>query len=226
MKIIENINNEYFPDIKIIKYSHFNDNRGYFTEHYRNSDMINICNFNIKQCNQSFSYKNVCRGLHFQWNNYMGKLVRVISGSIIDLFLDIRQGSTTFGYIGAYKLIHNLNIGEWIYIPEGFAHGFISLEDSVVEYLCNAEYSGSANEACIYIFDPIIKWNYVNKDLIEMIKEITPKLIMSERDMKGLTLNEWTNTNNIEKFRYNNNNILVTGGSGLLGKTLQNKLNT
>ena len=104
MKIIEKNNHPHFSDIKIIRFDKFMDERGYFTEHFKKSDIDNICNLNILQCNQSFSYKNVIRGLHFQWNNKMGKLIRVISGKLLDLFLDIRIGSPTYGHIGTYEL--------------------------------------------------------------------------------------------------------------------------
>jgi dTDP-4-dehydrorhamnose 3,5-epimerase-like enzyme len=155
----------------------------------------------------------------------MGKMVRVITGSIIDIFLDIRKDSPTYGYMGAYKLNTDISSGQWIYVPEGFAHGCVFLEDSIIEYFCTAEYSGSTNEACIKIFDPEIKWDYVDKDIYDVIELMKPELIMSERDKNGLTLDSWTK-HNIDTFKYidDSNDVLVTGGSGLLGKTLQKKL--
>jgi dTDP-4-dehydrorhamnose 3,5-epimerase len=205
MKITENTSVTHFPDVKIIKYLHFNDNRGYFTEHCRVSNMITFSNFNlnIKQCNQSFSKKNVCRGMHFQWSNNMGKMVRVVSGSIIDIFLDIRKDSPTYGYMGAHKLTTDNTYGQWIYVPEGFAHGCIFLEDSIIEYFCTAEYSGSTNEACIKMFDPKIKWDYIDKDICDMIESIKSEIIMSERDQNGFTLDDWTK-NNINTFKTEN----------------------
>src|SRR5256885_2155696 len=89
--------------VKTIKFARFRDQRGYFTEHYRRSDLENhpearfMKKVSFVQCNESFSRKGTLRGLHFQWNPYMGKLVRTISGHMIDIFLDIRKGSPTFG---------------------------------------------------------------------------------------------------------------------------------
>ena len=82
------------PDIKIITYQHFCDSRGYFTEHFRKSQFKELPfmqGFEIKQCNESSSTKGVIRGLHFQWNPYMGKLVRTTRGNMVDMVLDIRK---------------------------------------------------------------------------------------------------------------------------------------
>ena len=86
----------------LLEYEKFRDERGYFTEHFRESDFYKydfMKNFRIMQTNESFSKKGVFRGLHFQWHSPMGKLVRLISGHIIDFALDIRKDSATFGKI-------------------------------------------------------------------------------------------------------------------------------
>ncbi len=109
MKILE-IRSLAIPDVKIVRYARFGDERGYFTETYRKSDFFGHANskcfegIEFKQCNESRSRKSVIRGLHFQWNPYQGKLVRTVAGHIIDLALDIRLGSPTFGRIVAYDL--------------------------------------------------------------------------------------------------------------------------
>ena len=220
MKIIEKNNHPHFSDIKIIRFDKFMDERGYFTEHFKKSDIDNICNLNILQCNQSFSYKNVIRGLHFQWNNKMGKLIRVISGKLLDLFLDIRIGSPTYGHIGTYELNSKKEYLEWIYVPEGFAHGCIFLEDSTIEYFCNNEYAPS--EACINIFAEDINWTHSNI----RISDFKIKCIMSEKDKNGLSLTQWSNNDNSNKFTCSLklNDVLVTGGSGILGTELKKNL--
>ena len=141
---------ETFPiqGVKKILFNRFKDNRGYFTETFRTSDFINnhlkLFSNGILQSNESFSYKNVLRGLHFQWNPNMGKLVRTISGHMVDLVLDLRHGSPSLGNIMAFDMPANSTEGSssWIWVPEGCAHGNFFLEDtySVPNRLKNASY--------------------------------------------------------------------------------------
>ena len=87
--------------IKVVRFARFTDFRGYFTEPFRKSDFSAQLEFmkgvDFFQFNESFSRSNVVRGLHFQWNPFMGKLVRTIQGRMVDLFLDIRKESPTYG---------------------------------------------------------------------------------------------------------------------------------
>ena len=96
--------------------------------------------FDFKQCTVSCNNKNVLRGLHFQWNPNMGKLVRTITGYMVDLILDLRQDSPTLGKIMAFhmpsKSMNTSNM--WIWVPEGCAHGNFFLEDSYIEYFFHA----------------------------------------------------------------------------------------
>src|SRR5579864_6398452 len=100
---IEKVTSLAIQGIKVIKFKRFCDLRGYFTEHYRRSDFQKnpetpfMKNVEFVQCNESYSRAGTLRGLHFQWNPYMGKLVRTISGRMIDIVLDIRKGSPTLG---------------------------------------------------------------------------------------------------------------------------------
>ena len=118
-------------DVKIIRFARFLDNRGYFSEPYRKSDLIENSGIlslegkNMVQANHSYSTGGVVRGLHFQWNPYMGKLVRTLTGRMVDLVLDIRKGSPYFGKIVAYNMpaSNNKDYDEWIWVPPGFAHG-------------------------------------------------------------------------------------------------------
>src|ERR1039458_8491280 len=100
MKITE-IKSLVIPAIKIVRFARFTDLRGYFTESFRKSDFSAQLEFmkgvDFFQFNESFSRPNVVRGLHFQWNPFMGKLVRTVQGRMVDLFLDIRKGSPSYG---------------------------------------------------------------------------------------------------------------------------------
>ena len=225
MKILE-IKSLVFPEIKVIKFTRFSDNRGYFTETYRYSDFenqpIRLCSglilsgvrrrrmyqfikgIKFVQINESYSKKGVIRGLHFQWNPYMGKLVRVISGHIIDLFLDIRKNSPTFGKIGGYKLKSALNdeLNHWIWIPVGFAHGIVCLEESTIEYLCTGEYSPGC-EAGISPLTDDIDWSLCDKKIKNQFDELVKKgAAVSEKDRRELTVEEWRKDKRSENFIY------------------------
>ena len=137
------INNIFEPAIKGVKVIHFErfmDKRGYFSETFRDTDFLQnklgVFPNGILQTNESYSRRNVLRGLHFQWNNPMGKLVRTISGHMVDLILDLRIGSPTQGQIMAFNMpiAAHQNESSWIWVPEGCAHGNFFLEDSYIEY--------------------------------------------------------------------------------------------
>ena len=104
MKILD-VKSLAISDIKVIRFGRFGDHRGFFAEHFRKSDFGThpqldfMAGVEFSQCNESFSRPGTIRGLHFQWNPYMGKLVRTLSGRMTDMVLDIRKGSPTFGKI-------------------------------------------------------------------------------------------------------------------------------
>jgi len=205
MKIID-IKSINFPEVKVIKFGRFFDDRGYFTELYKKSDFQKIDflkNKSFFQINGSFSKANVIRGLHFQWNPYMNKLVRTINGRMIDLFLDIRVGSPTFGKIGAYdmKIKPDNDFGEWIWIPIGFAHGSVFLEDTIIEYYCTAEYSPQT-EVSISPFAPDIDWSPVEPNLKNNIEQVFLKPNVSEKDKGGYTLTQWLEDKRSKNFIY------------------------
>ena len=135
------------PAIKVIRFARFMDMRGYFTESFRKSDFASQLAFmkdvQFVQFNESFSRRNVVRGMHFQWNPFMGKLVRTVHGRMVDLFLDIRKGSPTYGKAAACDMPSSPDndYAEWIWIPPGFAHGNYFTEDTTIEYICSGEYS-------------------------------------------------------------------------------------
>lgn len=131
-----------FEGLCIINPTIFKDDRGYFYEtHNKDIFQKNGINAEFVQDNQSFSKKNVLRGLHFQKNPHsQGKLVRVIHGSVLDVVVDIRKSSETFGKHFKIKLSSENNT--MLYIPEGFAHGFLALEDNTIfSYKCTNFYN-------------------------------------------------------------------------------------
>lgn len=155
MEIIDTI----FEGLKIIKPSIFKDDRGYFLETYQQDKFKSSIPENFVQDNVSSSNKHVLRGLHFQKPPYsQGKLVQVLRGKCLDIAVDLRKNSPTYGQHLSYILDainHHL-----IFIPEGFAHGFLSLEDDTVfSYKCTNFYS-KEHEECVLWNDPVfsIQW--------------------------------------------------------------------
>jgi dTDP-4-dehydrorhamnose 3,5-epimerase len=208
MKIID-VSTLKIPEIKVIKFARFSDNRGYFTEHFRRSDLEThpqLAFFKNKpfvQGNESYSNKNVIRGLHFQWNPLMGKLVRTINGHMIDMVLDIRKDSPTHGNIIAFDMPSRPADQEdvWIWVPPGFAHGNYFLEDTTIEYLCTGEYSQGC-EAGISPFSSDIDWSLCDVVLKTQLDQIVSSAIISDKDKQGLSLNDWMADDRSNNFLY------------------------
>jgi dTDP-4-dehydrorhamnose 3,5-epimerase len=159
-------------DVILIEPKVFEDSRGLFFESF-NSDTWKKQGlpYQFVQDNQSFSSKGVLRGLHFQQADHaQGKLVRVISGRVLDVALDMRPESSTFRQWELYDLDAKTN--KMVYIPTGFAHGFLALEDSVFSYKCTAGYNKESERGIIWndpklkIEWPIDQPNVSEKDLI------------------------------------------------------------
>lgn len=152
------------PDVMIIKPQVFEDDRGYFFESYNKEKFLqNGIDQNFVQDNESKSGKNVLRGLHFQKPPFaQGKLVRVMKGSVLDVAVDIRKNSPTYGKWTSVVLTEN---NKWMYwVPPGFAHGFATLDDNTVFfYKCTNVYN-KASEGSIRWDDPDlgIDWNIEN----------------------------------------------------------------
>lgn len=167
------ITESYIKGLFVIKPKVFEDARGYFFESYNNSVFEKAgLNLNFVQDNQSLSQKGVLRGLHFQNPpNAQGKLVRVITGAVYDVAVDIRKGSPTYGKHFGLELTES---NKWMmYIPEGFAHGFLTLADNTVfSYKCTNYYNKSA-EDCLLWNDPEIgiNWNVSEPLLSDKDKE-------------------------------------------------------
>lgn len=122
----------------------FSDERGYFFESYNEERFVKQGILHrFVQDNQSFSKKGVIRGLHFQHPPFdQGKLVRVISGRVLDVAVDIRKNSPTFGQYLMLEL--SAEKQNMLFIPSGFAHGFSALEDSIFHYKCTQLYNQNA----------------------------------------------------------------------------------
>ena len=174
----------------IIEPKVFEDHRGYFYESFNEKNFIEAgidCKF--VQDNQSKSNKGVLRGLHYQLEPFaQAKLVRVISGSVFDVAVDIRIGSPTFGkWIGAILSAENK---KQMFVPRGFAHGFLVLEDNTeFFYKCDNFYS-KEHEGSIRFDDPEIgiNWNFPYEHLIlsdkdkvaPMLKDAVNNFVYSE----------------------------------------------
>ena len=194
--------------VKVVKFKRFCDHRGYFTESYRKSDfqshpaMSFMKGVEFVQCSESYSRAGTIRGLHFQWNPYMGKLVRTLSGRMIDIVLDIRKGSPTFGKAIMYDMPADLasDAQEWICVPPGFAHGNVFSQDTVIEYFCSGEYSQGC-EAGISPFAPDIDWSLCDRRLKQTFDDIySSAALVTEKDRNGLSLQQWVSDKRSNNF--------------------------
>ena len=209
MKII-NVRSLAIPEIKVIRFGRYGDQRGYFSETFRKSILLNhpeldsMKRIEFTQCNESFSRSGTVRGLHFQWNPYMAKLVRTIQGRMIDLALDIRKGSPTLGKIIAYDLSVNNkdDFSEWIWIPQGFAHGVFFMEDSIIEYFSTGEWSPQC-EAGISPITSDMDWSLCDARLREIFNKTTASnFFISEKDKNGYSLQNWLKNIDSDHFIY------------------------
>jgi len=188
MKLL-NVKSLNIPEIKIIKFTRFVDDRGYFSSHHAKS----VLGLRIEQTNESFSRSNVVRGLHFQWNPFQGKLVRTLSGHMIDMVLDIRLGSPNYGKIILYSMPQSLenNFSEWIWVPPGFAHGNFFLKESLIEYFCTGEWAPNSEESISPLCSSI-DWSICDTDLKRLFDQMLSQAIITDKDKNGLSLDEWT----------------------------------
>jgi dTDP-4-dehydrorhamnose 3,5-epimerase len=165
----------------IIKPKVFADERGYFFESYNETTFKQKgINANFVQDNQSLSNTGVLRGLHFQSPPYdQGKLVRVINGAVLDIAVDIRKNSPTYGEHVSIEL--NEENKTMFYIPSGFAHGFLTLRDGTIfSYKCTNIYNKESEGTVLWNdTDLNINWNISNP-------------ILSEKDLIGTPFKDFT----------------------------------
>ena len=168
-------------DLYIIEPSVFGDNRGYFMETH-NYDEFKEAGLDMVfvQDNQSKSKKGVLRGLHFQKEYSQGKLVRVLSGEVFDVAVDLRKGSKTYGKWHGVTL--NKENKRQFYVPEGFAHGFLVTSDEAeFVYKCTNSYHPE--------FEDAVAWNDPDIGIEWPLKDIE-KVLLSEKDKKAQLLSE------------------------------------
>ncbi len=167
----------------VIEPKRFGDKRGYFCEVFKQAEFdFHVGHVDFVQDNESFSSRGVLRGLHFQRGEWsQAKLVRVSQGTVLDVVVDLRHGSPTWGKHLAVEL--SADTGRQLFIPRGFAHGFAVLSDvAQFQYKVDNLYAPQS-EATLRFDDPAlgIDWRIGRDDMI-----------LSEKDLKGRSLNEMT----------------------------------
>lgn len=177
-------------DLVVVVPQVFQDDRGFFSEIYR-QDKFNLLGIPevFVQLNHSGSVKNVLRGLHFQWDPSMGKLMRVTRGTAFLVAVDIRKGSPTLGkWYGVKASAEN----RWqVWAPAGFARGFCVLSDyAEIQYLCTGIYNNKGESGILWNDPEIgIEWPVENG-------------ILSEKDRQAQTLAQWLGREESGFFRY------------------------
>jgi dTDP-4-dehydrorhamnose 3,5-epimerase len=168
------------PDVLIIEPKVFGDERGFFLESFNEKTFREKTGVTVSfvQDNHSRSAQNVLRGLHYQIQNPQGKLVRVTSGSVYDVALDIRKSSATFGqWTGCLLSADN---HKQLWVPPGFAHGFVVLSE-VADFLYKTtNYYSPGHERCILWNDPALKIDW----------KFTGKPVLSVKDQAGVPLDQ------------------------------------
>ncbi|MGA8133255.1 MAG: dTDP-4-dehydrorhamnose 3,5-epimerase [Pseudomonas gingeri] len=168
------------PGVLILEPKVFGDERGFFYESFNARAFQDATGLDVSfvQDNHSRSQQGVLRGLHYQLENTQGKLVRVIAGEVLDVAVDIRRSSPHFGQWVAVRLSAENNRQLWI--PEGFAHGFVVLSESAEFLYKTTDYYTPSAERCIRWDDPslAIDWEFAG----------VPQL--SAKDLNGKTLHE------------------------------------
>ncbi|MCD6543800.1 MAG: dTDP-4-dehydrorhamnose 3,5-epimerase [Flavobacteriaceae bacterium] len=144
------IENTPIKDLMLITPNVFGDERGYFMETYNQKRLNKVIKAPFVQDNESLSQKGVLRGLHYQKPPFaQAKLIRVIFGSILDVAIDIRKDSETYGQY--FKHILSSENRKQLYIPAGFAHGFLCLEDdTIVNYKCSEFYNKNSEASLLW----------------------------------------------------------------------------
>jgi len=168
------------PDVLIIEPEVYSDDRGFFFESFNRRKFAELIGRDVDfvQDNHSLSKRNVLRGLHYQIQHPQAKLIRVIQGAVLDVTVDIRRNSPTFGQHIALELSEENKRMLWI--PEGFAHGFSVLSDTAECLYKTTDYWHPEHEHCIRWNDPVLA--------IDWKLQVVP--IVSAKDAKGETLAE------------------------------------
>lgn len=165
------------PDVLILEPKVFGDDRGFFYESFNERVWTELTGLDARfvQHNHSRSAKNVLRGLHYQIQHPQGKLVRVVSGEVFDVALDIRRSSPTFGkWFGTTLSAENKRM---MWVPEGFAHGFCVTSEFAEFLYLTTDYWAPEHERCIVWNDPALAINWPISDApLVSAKDSTGKL--------------------------------------------------
>jgi len=168
------------PDLLIVEPQIFGDDRGFFFESFNRAKFAELSGRDVDfvQDNHSRSAKNVLRGLHYQIRKPQAKLVRVVQGAVLDVVVDIRKSSPTFGQHVAQEL--SADNKRMLWIPEGFAHGFVVLSDSADFLYKTTDYWFPEHERCIRWDDPALAIDW----------KLTAEPALSGKDTQGKYLAE------------------------------------
>lgn len=167
-------------DLLIIEPKVFGDERGFFFESFNRHKFAELVGREVDfvQDNHSRSAKNVLRGLHYQIQNPQGKLVRVVQGAVLDVAVDIRRSSPTFGQHLAIEL--SAENKRMLWIPAGFAHGFVVITETAEFLYKTTDYWFPEHERCILWNDPALAINW----------QLQAAPVLSAKDMQGKTFAE------------------------------------
>ncbi|WP_187992548.1 dTDP-4-dehydrorhamnose 3,5-epimerase [Vibrio harveyi] len=184
MKVIDTA----IPDVKLIEPKVFGDERGFFMETWNQKEFEERVvgeAVHFVQDNHSKSKKGTLRGLHYQANNTQGKLVRVISGEVFDVAVDIREGSPTFGHwVGEYLSENNKR---QLWVPKGFAHGFYVIsEEAEFVYKCTNYYDPSSERSILWSDVPGLTWPLIGQPICSQ-KDLNGEMF---HNVKGLKVND------------------------------------
>ncbi|ANN79922.1 dTDP-4-dehydrorhamnose 3,5-epimerase [Bordetella flabilis] len=166
------------PEVIVIEPKVFGDNRGFFFESFNRRQFADAVGRDVDfvQDNHSRSIRGVLRGIHYQIHQPQGKLVRVVSGAVYDVAVDLRKSSATYGqYVGEVLSAENKRM---LWVPEGFGHAFLVLTESAEFLYKTSDYYAPEAERCIAWDDPTLA--------IEWPRGITP--VLSEKDKRGVRL--------------------------------------
>jgi dTDP-4-dehydrorhamnose 3,5-epimerase len=170
------------PDVLVLEPKVFGDDRGWFTESFNASDFTTATGLDVDfvQDNHSFSRRWSLRGMHYQLKRTQGKLVRVTAGSVFDVVVDLRRGSTTYGqWVGVSLSAEN---HKQLWVPPGFAHGFLVLSETAELLYKTTDYYDPQSEVCLSWCDPTIK--------IDWPVPLGKQALLNAKDIAGLPWNQ------------------------------------
>ena len=168
------------PDVVILEPLIFGDDRGFFLESYnkRTFQQLTGVKAEFVQDNHSRSARNVLRGLHYQLQQTQGKLIRVVAGEIFDVVVDLRRSSSSFGRWMGHRL--SAQSKHMLWVPEGFAHGFLALSDGTEVLYKTTDYYAPEQERCVLWNDPDIGIDW----------PLSGAPVVSQKDSRGIPLKQ------------------------------------